>query len=78
MQRWTVTLLLAFAASVLAAPSGNVQNVGENKNLDGDGDVFKRAIVGCGFVKFDDVGWVCICVDDQTGPFPADPANCAE
>ncbi|KAL2887453.1 hypothetical protein HOO65_050574 [Ceratocystis lukuohia] len=46
MQRWTVTLLLAFAASALAAP-GNLQNVGDNKNLDGDAGVAKRMILGC-------------------------------
>ncbi|KAL2887468.1 hypothetical protein HOO65_050589 [Ceratocystis lukuohia] len=77
MQRWAVTLLLAFAASALAAP-GSLQNVGENKNLDGDASVSKRVIVGCGFVNFDDVGWVCICVDDEEGPFPADDEYCAD
>ncbi|KAL2887475.1 hypothetical protein HOO65_050596 [Ceratocystis lukuohia] len=77
MQRWTVTLLLAFAASALAAP-GNLQNVGENKNVDGDAGVSKRALVGCAFAHFDDVGWVCICVDDETGPFAVEDEYCAE
>ncbi|KAL2887456.1 hypothetical protein HOO65_050577 [Ceratocystis lukuohia] len=75
MQRWTVTLLLAFVASALAAP-GNVQHVGENKNVDGDAGISKREIVGCEFVRFDDVGVVCICVDDEEGPFRAKDEAC--
>ncbi|KAL2887472.1 hypothetical protein HOO65_050593 [Ceratocystis lukuohia] len=72
MQRWTITLLLAFAASVLAAPSGNVQNVGENKNLDGDVGVAKRDII-CSFAGSD-----CICTGDDGVSFTAPDGWCMQ
>ncbi|KAL2887465.1 hypothetical protein HOO65_050586 [Ceratocystis lukuohia] len=70
MQRWTVTLLLAFAAGVLAAPSGNVQNVGENTNLDGDVGVARRDI-HCSFA-----GSVCICTGDDGVSFEVPDSWC--
>ncbi|KAL2887464.1 Retrovirus-related Pol polyprotein from transposon TNT 1-94 [Ceratocystis lukuohia] len=63
MQRWTVTLLVAFAASALAAPPSNVQNVGENKRLDGDVGVARRDII-CS-----SAGDVYICVDEDNVAF---------
>ncbi|KAL2885583.1 hypothetical protein HOO65_070045 [Ceratocystis lukuohia] len=72
MQRWTVTLLLAFAASALAAPPTNVQNVGQNKKLDGDVGVARRE-TNCAFA-----GEVCICTGDDGVSFEVPAGWCMQ
>ncbi|KAL2887353.1 hypothetical protein HOO65_050474 [Ceratocystis lukuohia] len=73
MQRWTVTLLLVFAASALAAPPGDIQNVGENKKFDDDVGGAGRENIICSFA-----GDVCVCVGDDGVAFSVPDAWCMQ